>query len=566
MPFKVSSTGGITASVGVDLDMAVKYSQGTITIDSSKNLQDFNSTLPAAQLAFSVSAGLSNNASLTATLGLLEGSLTPTQGQQNSLSATVTVASLASPTPAFTGSAYINLTATLGLGDANDSQAFPTISTNVSMNWQDLTNPGSLVFSFGDVQLNLGQFISGLVEPVLADIQQYTKPFQGAIDDLNTPIPGIDSVIPGFLVMTLAGGIANYTGYGAIETVVADALQIANEINGIDISSLDDVSMPMGDFDMDGSMLAAAPAALDPSVLSNLSDSLSSLNFSDLTGSAQSLIDAFATNIDGTITNVIQNAGLPPGIASAATSVLHTLAQAVTGGGGASANIDFPIFDNPKSILNLLFGQDVDLVAFNANFDLSLPPSISPPGRQLSWRLVGVNTSLDAEGSLKIGYDTYGLRELLSNLETGTPSASTIASDIADGFYIQGPSGAGPGSHVTISGSVNLFAGASVSFFGIASASLDFVGGLNGDLSISLNNQYPDTANDGRIRFSEIVSEINNGQVFDASGDVTASLSIVVSASIGPFHPSDTLATIASTTLYDSGTPIASSSPPLRLR
>ena len=92
-----------------------------------------------------------------------------------------------------------------------------------------------------------------------------------------------------------------------------------------------------------------------------------------------------------------------------------------------------------------------------------------------------------------------------------------------------------------------------MSFFGVASASLDFVGGINGDLSISLNNQYPDTANDGRIRYQEIVSEIDNGQVFDASGDVTASLSIVVSASIGPIHESDTLFTIASTTLYDSG-------------
>ena len=150
--------------------------------------------------------------------------------------------------------------------------------------------------------------------------------------------------------------------------------------------------MPMGDFDMDGSMIAAAPAALDPTILSNLSDSLSSLSFSDLTGSAQGLIDAFATNIDSTITNLIQNAGLPPGIASAATSVLDTLAQAVTGGGGASANIDFPVYDNPKSILNLLFGQDVDLVAFNANFDLSLPPSISPPGASYLGVSVGVTT------------------------------------------------------------------------------------------------------------------------------------------------------------------------------
>jgi hypothetical protein len=553
LPFKVTSTGGLTASVGVDLDLALNYSNGSITIDSSKNLQDFDSSLPAVQLAFSVTAGLSGIASLTADLGLLRGTLTPTQGQQNSLSASVTVANLGSPSPSFTGSAQVNLTATLGLGDANDSQAFPSISTNVSMNWPDLTNPASLAFSFGNVQLNLGQFISGLVEPVLADIQQYTKPFQGAIDDLNTPIPGIDSVIPGFSVMTLAGGIANYTGYGAIEGVVADALEIANEINGIDISSLDDVSMPMGDFDIDGSMIAAAPAALDPTILSNLSDSLSSLSFSDLTGSAQGIIDAFATNIDSTITSVIQNAGLPPGIASAATSVLDTLAQAVTGGGGASANIDFPIFDNPKSILNLLFGQDVDLVAFNASFDLSLPPSISPPGASYLGASVGVTSSLDAEGSLKIGYDTYGLRELLGALETGTPSAGTIASDIADGFYIQGPSGSDPGSHVTISGSVSLFAGASVNFFGVASASLDFVGGLNGDLSISLNNQYPDTANDGRIRFQEIVSEIDNGQVFDASGDVTASLSIVASASVGPINESQTLFTLASTTLYDSG-------------
>ena len=42
----------------LDLDLAIKYN-GSFSIDSSKNLHDFNSSLPAVQLDFSVSAGLS---------------------------------------------------------------------------------------------------------------------------------------------------------------------------------------------------------------------------------------------------------------------------------------------------------------------------------------------------------------------------------------------------------------------------------------------------------------------------------------------------------------------------
>ncbi len=120
--------------------------------------------------------------------------------------------------------------------------------------------------------------------------------------------------------------------------------------------------------------------------------------------------------------------------------------------------------------------------------------------------------------------------------------------DILDGFYVTGPNSSS-NSYVSISGNFGLYAGAGVSI-GPLSGSLTFNGGLNANVNLYLDDADPDSSNDGKIRISEINAELQEGQpVFEASGSVTAALTLVASGSIGPFHASDTLATFASATL-----------------
>jgi autotransporter-associated beta strand protein len=553
LPFKIVTAGSINATVGFDYDLAVKYaSRGTpITFDSTKNLRDFSSNLPADQLDFSVGATLANNASLTADVGILRGTLVPTPGQQNSLSAQVTAQTVDLSGPhniQLSGSALINLTATLEFSDGGS--AFPSISTNVSMNWGDLTDPSTLAFSYGNVSLNIGQYFSSLVGPVLAEIQQYTKPFQGAINALNTPIPGIDAIIPGFSLMTAIGVAAGSSGYGPLEQIVSTAATIANEINGLNISG-DNVSMPFGNFDLNGSMIAAAPAALDPTVLSNLADSLSSLSLSDLTTSAQDLISQFGSNIISKIASIPGVAGTP------VEGFLDGISQDVAGGGNGAANatIDFPLFDSPSSILNLLFGQDVDLVAFNAGFNASVTSADVPSGSYAGFGIT-FQAQASAAASLKIGYDTYGIRELLGQLING--NTSNVVGDIADGFYIQGPKGP-DASHLTLNGSITVTAGIGGSI-GPVSVILGPQGGLFGNVNVTLNDAQPDTAHDGRIRLPELEYEVIHGDIFNASGKITAGLAIVATGSapiVGSV--SVTLLNIATVTIWDSSSVNSSS-------
>ena len=222
------------------------------------------------------------------------------------------------------------------------------------MNWSDLTNPGSLTFQFGNVSLDLGSFISDLVEPVIQDIQQYTEPLQGAINFLNTPIPGIDK-IPGlgdFTLNTILQTVAGYAGYGAVATFFTDVETIATYVDDLD-GGLNGVSLSFPNISLKGSMIADAAAAVDPStLLSNLSADLSSLDFDDLTSSAQGLINSFAGGLANTLAGLV-------GSNSDAGKLLTALAQSATNPQGAGATLSFPLFSDPSSIVGLLFGQDV---------------------------------------------------------------------------------------------------------------------------------------------------------------------------------------------------------------
>ena len=289
------------------------------------------------------SASLSSNASLMATVGLLYGELMLMPKTTNALSAQIAVDSLnlqGIPTVKLVGggafNAQMNLTANLGLGSGGATGEFPSISTTISMNWSDLTNPGnsSPILGRHRVLLDLGSFDKHLGGgPSFRTFQQYTEPFQGAINFLNTPIPGIDQVFSGFSLMTVLQIVAGQTGYGPLETAFQDVTSIISLIDNLG-DGLNGVTFNFGSFGLNSSAILNAPAAADPSELaSDLSANLSSLDASatsgDLSGSAQGLIAGFA----GTLASKISGLTLPGGtpIGADAANLLNTLAEAVTG-------------------------------------------------------------------------------------------------------------------------------------------------------------------------------------------------------------------------------------------
>ena len=545
LPIQITSMGGINLTVGFDFELAIDYTSPTITIDASKTVDDFSPTLSANQLVFSVAATLSSNASLTADLGLLTGTLVPTPSQPNMLSAQVTVDGLSlsgSPTVGFSGSADVNLTATLGLGDGGAD--FPSVSTDLSMSWPDLTDSSSLTFSYDNLALNLGQFVSNFVGPIVRQVQQYTQPIQSLINTLNTPIPGLDQ-LPGlgnFSLLTLLSDLGDATGFGSVADLITTVTNLVSDINSLSIGS--NVSLPFGNFALNGSLIAAAAPASDLTNVLNLlgSSPLSSLSLSDLTSAAQSAVSSF--NIGNTI------GGL--GLGSSTTSGLDQL--------NSSANIAFPIWDNPSSVLNLLFGQDVNLVTFNASLGVSGSRTFQIASIPIFWPFtvnVSLSAGFSATANLSIGYDTYGFREALAQLQTGSPTAGQLASDIGEGFYIVQNA-----TNLTFSAYTNLFAGVGISV-GFAGASIGLLGGVTANVTVSLN---PNAAVDNKIRLSELEAGFNSNNLFEISGDITAGLSLAVQWYIDYFIGSatgtDVLVNFGTVTLWSFGSANNSSSAP----
>ena len=82
----------------------------------------------------------------------------------------------------------------------------------------------------------------------------------------------------------------------------------------------------------------------------------------------------------------------------------------------------------------------MNLVTLNASIGFSGGPySFISASIPIFWPFT-VNVSLSAgfgaTATLAVGYDTYGFREALAQLQSGNPTAGQLASDIGDGFYI----------------------------------------------------------------------------------------------------------------------------------
>ena len=516
LPIQITSQGGITLTVGFDFELAIDYNAANlslpISIDSNAKVSDYSPTLSPDQLVFYVTATLESNAQLTADLGLLTGTLVPTPNQTNQLQAEVDVDGLrlsGSPTVAFSGNTEFNLTATLGLGDG--APYFPSVSTDLTMNWSDLTDPSTLSFSYNNLSLNLGEYLSKFVGPIVSDIQQYTQPIRTVIDVLTTPIPGIDQL----------PGMGGFDLLDLFQDVRPERRQRLGGRHQRPRNLGDDRRRHSGPWQQQrlarfrqfhprrvGDRRRHAPAsALDLTNPLNLlgGEALSQIKTLDLT--TQSGISGF------NLGNALSQAGAPQADQTAATEL------------NTNTDIHFPLLNDPSALLNLLFGQNVSLVTASVSATLTgtWPNFLSvfipfPP-----LPVVGINLSLSAgfsaSASLTVGYDTYGIREALAAIQGGSPSLSQIGADIINGFYIDSnPTDTG----IKLTGTLTGDAGPAVDL-GVAGGSLDVQGQVQATANVYLN---PSLAVDDEIRFSELTSQPFTN-LFAGDGSITATLSLV---------------------------------------
>jgi len=493
LPLSIRSDGALVAAVTFSYELAFTYDaqMQTVDLDDSKKLAGANH-----QLALAASIGL-QNFSATAILGFVQGDLTAIPGQPNGLSLAVELNNISTaPQVVISGSADANLR--LSGSFAGTENDFPGIDSDLHLHWViDTENPSAAAPDvwFDNVYLDLGDFISNVVKPVFETVHQFTQPLAPVLEVLGYPLPGLTDLsrlVGGgdVTLLDLGGVAATVTGFGPLYDLVEKVLEVIDAINQFEVG--DSVRLKLGGFDLDSFDLRNVAAAGNP--LNTSLRNLTELSPSNLIGIAQSL----ASKIDD----------LP--IGNEEKEFLKGFAEQLNNG----FSVRFPILEDPASaVFPMLLGRDGDLFTLDAEVHQNAKGSVAT-GFSVFGIGVDFGGEVEVDTKFKFAYDTFGIRNLISDIAAGNTSAATIAEDIVDGFYLASD------SFFELAGTIYAAAGAGI---GIFSARVGgFVStGDSGDEPVSITIVDPN--NDGKLRFSEFSEDS-----FEFSGELAAELGVEV--------------------------------------
>jgi len=384
------------------------------------------------------------------------------------------------------GSLHLDALASLE-GNAN----FPSIGTEIHLLWHfDNVEPGNELqmpdLAFTDVQLNLGEFLTDFLGPMIEKIQSVIEPVQPLIDALTAPLP---------LISDLSGqdvslaDLAGFFGYSEIESFIEAVDQIADFSSTISALSGEELFIDLGGFsiqkDADGNL--------------------------DFDSGPQE--DAVATSYD-------RSTAMPTGSAgNLVNNASDADAAATTDCGEPNYGFAFPLLDDPLQAFQLLMGkEDLVLVTYDMppleiEFSYSQYfPIIGPLGAR-------IGGSIGAMVDLAFGYDTQGFFDFAA-------TDYTNFGKIFNGLYVSdtcdptGESGTDV-PEIVLTGELSAFGEINVA---VAR------GGVGGGITATVDLNLNDPNDDGKVRISELVqnallpSALPGLFIFDVSGKVEAFL------------------------------------------
>lgn len=416
------------------------------------------------------------------------------------------------------------LDATLGISPSllggNSASGFPSIMADFDFLWEfentfvligsgesdDLgasLADGMKYLAFNNVQLDLGEYITEVLGPIVEKVAEVTEPLQPLIDVLTAPIPLID-VFGVNLTMLDIAATAGKVDPGMIKAI-AEVITLVNTVAELAESNINLV-IPIGDFvifdNLDGSSEGSNPFGdgFSGNDVYQQRKASGTLQTSDV----NSEIDTAAAN-----GNNADKKG---------ARTMKGLLQA----NGAFA---FPILSDPSQIFGLLMGDEATLVTYDlaplvADFEKSFFFSIFGP--------LGVSLNLGIEfvADFAFGYDTTGISSFVDG-DFRNPLL------LLDGLYVSDRENAdGTGADVpelTFLGGITAAAELNL---GVARA------GVAGGLFIEILFDLFDPDNDGKVRINELVSNFVNQTrapddadkllaplaIFDVTGEIFARL------------------------------------------
>jgi Ca2+-binding RTX toxin-like protein len=357
-----------------------------------------------------------------------------------------------------------------------------------------------------NVDLDLGDVITGYIRPVAKSIQRYTMPLQPIINEIKKPVPVVSD-------LARLAGKSSFSWLDAWEesqklqqpisafgpngtpgyvTAIRTIINLTDFVNSIPsqgsgkIRVADSVKVNVGTALKQPSTPAEAIAMIGATV-----------------PAARPMINQ--------ITDAVAKAGITFDLSDAMKKVETNNVKS------GQAKFDLPLLRDPKQVIQLLFGVDVDLAVFDAgplgrteSFDLPYVIPILPIAK------VGVRGSATITGHFEVGYDTYGIRQVLKQ---GLSWSS--AGNLIHGLFIADWKDGQDVPELQLDADFQVYAN-----IGAGPVSVEGRGKLEGTVSLNL---IETPRKDGKIRLSEIEKFLETPQcLFDTSGLIVAKAQVVV--------------------------------------
>jgi len=430
----------------------------------------------------------------------------------------------ATPSSLFSYSFTGDATLSLGLTTSIDgSAAIPSFSFDLSADLPlfDYSNQDKASASnnarniyFDNITLDLGSFATNLIKPVIAGVDQILKPLYPIVDALygDTHIFSTLGIASAFdqnadnqvSVIELAQWFANF--YKEMNPGDANAARFDTAVNTTvtflnTVKSVMDLVQELDALDQDGSITIDFGGYTLSSF--NAADQASSTKTKPVTAAGSRLASGTTTKAQAAA-----NTG------SKFNDIYNKL---------SALGFAIPIIEDPTTIVELLFGQAVDLftwtmpsMGMSSQIDKSF--YIYPGIDGVIQGGFGINAAIE------FGFDTEGLDLWMQN-----GFAPEDAWQVFDGFYVADDHNGVDTPEFTLDASMAAGLGLNA-----VVVEADILGGLEATTALDLidGGELSGTS-DGKLRGSEIAAQISNPlSLFDLTGQLAAFLSASVQVGI----------------------------------
>ncbi len=390
---------------------------------------------------------------------------------------------------------------------ALQSAGFPSVVGTFHLDWGFTKSAGGptvddpsrpLTVSLDNIHLDASAFFQAYLKPTLDEVRNITGPFKPVIDTLNAPLPVVSDLAemvgePPVTLLGLMEAISgnNLTVIKSLAAFISFAVDLASDpnfANGMIPLGLGDAG---GAFNVDTALAKTAQGPAE----------------------AAKLVQTAGETAKNLLTKpVAPGTGNNSSAVTKASNTALGLTRDNLPGTFGVPGLTFPFMSDAGQIFGFLMGQDLTLVRYDigtlratAGFSYNFGPFFIGPVPVTA----GIGGSATLEGRFALGYDTSGLRKVLSG-GSGVHLFDGIFIDDLDASGVDVP-------EIKLIGEV--YARAGVTVF-VATAGIE--GGITMTVGLNLDDR-PEP--DGKLRIEEIFNKLSNPIcLFEVSGKLEAFL------------------------------------------